>query len=300
LNANKTIFIDIEVDFVSKKVFDIGAVTENGREFHSKSLSAFSDFLRGNKYICGHNIFNHDLKYLEKEIIKSDVKYFIDTLYFSPLLFPKKPYHSLVKDDKLTTDELNNPLNDAKKACDLFNDEIAAFKTLEEQLQQIYYCLLKDQIEFKDFFHYIGYKNTEQNVSVLIRNFFDGIICENAPVEKMANKYSVELAYALSQINVIKYDSLTPPWVLKNYPKVENILNFLRSRNCQSCVYCKETLNETKALKRYFNYDNFRSYDGIPLQKSAVKAAVDGKSILVVFPTGGGKSITFQLPADGW
>ncbi|HAJ78542.1 MAG TPA: RecQ family ATP-dependent DNA helicase, partial [Fibrobacteres bacterium] len=34
-----------------------------------------------------------------------------------------------------------------------------------------------------------------------------------------------------------------------------------------------------------------------PLQEKAVKAAVDGKSLLAVFPTGGGKSITFQVPA---
>jgi len=64
-----------------------------------------------------------------------------------------------------------------------------------------------------------------------------------------------------------------------------------------SCPYCDESLDEMKALKRFFHYDDFRSYDGEPLQKSAVKAAVEGKSILAVFPTGGGKSITFQLPA---
>ena len=38
-------------------------------------------------------------------------------------------------------------------------------------------------------------------------------------------------------------------------------------------------------------------YGGEPLQEKAVKAAVDNKSILAVFPTGGGKSITFQVPA---
>src|SRR5690606_6436769 len=32
-------------------------------------------------------------------------------------------------------------------------------------------------------------------------------------------------------------------------------------------------------------------------QENAVKAAIDNKSILAVFPTGGGKSITFQVPA---
>lgn len=40
----------------------------------------------------------------------------IDTLYLSPLLFPHRPYHKLLKDDKLQTEEINNPLNDAKKA----------------------------------------------------------------------------------------------------------------------------------------------------------------------------------------
>jgi ATP-dependent DNA helicase RecQ len=113
----------------------------------------------------------------------------------------------------------------------------------------------------------------------------------------MIEKYPVELAYALSQVNAIEYDSATPPWVLKNYPKVENILHYLRSRKCLSCAYCDESLNESKALKRFFGYSEFKTYDGEPLQQKAVKAAIDGKSILTVFPTGGGKSITFQLPA---
>ena len=38
-------------------------------------------------------------------------------------------------------------------------------------------------------------------------------------------------------------------------------------------------------------------YAGEPLQENAVQAAVDNKSLLAVFPTGGGKSITFQIPA---
>lgn len=50
-------------------------------------------------------------------------------------------------------------------------------------------------------------------------------------------------------------------------------------------------------LKRIFGYDSFRTYNGEPLQEKAAQAAVDGKSVLAVFPTGGGKSITFQLPA---
>lgn len=50
-------------------------------------------------------------------------------------------------------------------------------------------------------------------------------------------------------------------------------------------------------LKQLFGYDAFRTYDGEPLQEQASQAAVDGKSLLAIFPTGGGKSLTFQLPA---
>jgi ATP-dependent DNA helicase RecQ len=86
--------------------------------------------------------------------------------------------------------------------------------------------------------------------------------------------------------------------VLKNYPEVERIMFRLRNKPCVSgCVYCNNALDIHKGLKRLFGFDSFRTYGGEPLQEKAVKAAVDNKSILAVFPTGGGKSITFQVPA---
>ncbi len=45
-------------------------------------------------------------------------------------------------------------------------------------------------------------------------------------------------------------------------------------------------------LKRCWGYDTFK-----PLQKEAVETAVAGRDCLVVLPTGGGKSICYQLPA---
>ena len=291
---NGIVFIDIEVDFESKKVLDIGAIKDNGCEFHSSSLNAFSDFLHGSKYVCGHNIINHDIKYLD-EIHKTE--FFIDTLHLSPLLFPKKPYHSLVKDDKIDTDELNNPLNDAKKARDLFYDEVAAFTNLKEPLRHIYHGLLGSRDEFRHFFSFLGYDNKLHNITGLIYETYAGKLCANSPIEKLTHKYPVELAYVLALISVIEYETVTPRWVTKSFPRVENVLRLLRSRKCLACPYCEESLDEVKALKRFFHYDNFRNYDGIPLQQSAVKAAVEGKSVLAVFPTGGGKSITFQLPA---
>lgn len=63
------------------------------------------------------------------------------------------------------------------------------------------------------------------------------------------------------------------------------------------CAYCDNALDIHRGLKRLFGFDSFRSYEGEPLQERAAKAAIDNKSLLAIFPTGGGKSITFQLPA---
>ena len=49
--------------------------------------------------------------------------------------------------------------------------------------------------------------------------------------------------------------------------------------------------------KNVFSYNEYRSFDGVPLQEMAVNTALHNMSLLAVFPTGGGKSITFQVPA---
>ena len=67
-----------------------------------------------------------------------------------------------------------------------------------------------------------------------------------------------------------------------------------------SLVRCGEIVNEMSGndslnpigiLKEYWGYDSFR-----PMQEEIVRTALDGRDVLAILPTGGGKSVCFQVP----
>ena len=291
-------FIDSEIGVEDKAIQDLGAVKEDGAVFHSASVRDFWAFLSGADFLCGHNVIHHDLKYLCPEGEAPVQAGVIDTLYLSPLLFPERPYHALLKNDKLQSEELNNPLNDAEKAMRLFYDEVNAFSVLSANVKQIYFGLLGEVEEFRGFFSYIAYRPLLKPLPEVIREEFSGRICENADLAELIGSHPVELAYALALIGTEDRHSITPPWLLHRYPDLTPVMRQLRSKPCAArCAYCAEALSIHRNLKEFFGFDEFRTYGNEPLQERAAQAAVDGKSRLAVFPTGGGKSLTFQLPA---
>ena len=295
-------FFDIEVNPKSEQLLDLGCILSDGTSFHKNQLLEFERFVEKSDFICGHNILAHDLVYVQKRLGNPNwgLNKAIDTLLLSPLLFPQNPYHHLVKDDKLQTDELSNPLNDSIKSKDLFYDEVAAFQKLDNGFKEILYLLLSKQNGFINFFRYINYSSSENIADLpgIIRNYFLGKICSGSDIDSFVRTASVPLAYTLALLNANDRYSITPPWVLRNYPDVESLLYLLRNNPCVTgCDYCKLALDPVRALKRLFGFPGFRMYGNEPLQEDAVNAAIHGESLLAVFPTGGGKSITFQVPA---
>ena len=300
--ADKWAFVDTEVGLKDHRVHDIGALRYDGATLHENDQKALESFFEeGNvDFVCGHNIVHHDVEYLFPHDGQQLKWLLVDTLYVSPLLFPKRPYHHLVKDDKLMSDQLNNPVNDCEKARELLMDEIAQWNLLPERKRNIFAALLCREMEFRGFLEMIKARVSCSQTDLVnwIRSEYEGKICAHADLASAINQSPCGLAFALALIGTGEGSSVTPGWVLHNYPEVEYVVKTLRHTRChEGCSYCSRQLDIRYNLKLLFGYDSFRTYNGEPLQENAVQTAVDGKSLLAIFPTGGGKSLTFQLPA---
>lgn len=292
------LFIDIETDSQSRHVLDIGALYGD-QIFHENQTAKLVAFASNAKFVCGHNFLQHDYPHLKTVLPHIAPKQIIDTLLLSPLLFPARPYHALGKDYKTAFEESdNNPLTDCIITRDLLESEMQAFAALSGSLKTIFYCLLHDKDGYAAFFAAQNFQAACDDLPALIQQTFADYICRHAKLNTLIRHYAIELAYTLSLIHANHRYSITPKWLLHQYPKIERIHSQLCATPCSAhCSYCARALNPKTALNRYFGYPDFRQYNGQNLQETAALAAVQHQSLLAVFPTGGGKSITFQVPA---
>ncbi|MBT8351831.1 MAG: RecQ family ATP-dependent DNA helicase, partial [Deltaproteobacteria bacterium] len=111
------------------------------------------------------------------------------------------------------------------------------------------------------------------------------------------------LAYCLAWLQVSGSNSVLPPWVRHRFPEISQILKILRDESCgnNDCLYCQENHNPDLHLERFFGFPSFRekptTVDGKSLQRVIVADGMKDLPLLAILPTGGGKSLCFQLPA---
>ena len=80
-------------------------------------------------------------------------------------------------------------------------------------------------------------------------------------------------------------------------------MRLLRDTPCAdaACHWCRERHDPRKELKRWFGFDDFRPEpvddEGRPMQRTIVEAAMAGRHVLGILPTGTGKSLCYQMPA---
>jgi len=324
LFSENTLAIDFEI-LPGGNIFHIGAVFRS-KSFERKNISCIktalrdlSEFSEGADYILGHNIAKHDLPtvkagFPEAAFLKLPV---IDTLFLSPLAFPENPYHKLIKDYKPVKNSKNDPVADARLAIAVFEDQMAVFQALsrtDPHLTAFYAFAFETDISSNERFGLKGNFNIFQNLSehlpdsreakTIFQDQSRGKICETG-LEKIWETCTgpggrrAMLAYVLSWIRVSGGNSILPPWVKHEFPEICDIIRVLRySCGDKSCSYCREHNDSEGLLKKYFGFDTYRPLaDGRPLQKQIIDSGLGGNSLLGILPTGGGKSICYQIPA---
>lgn len=318
--------LDLEVHPETAEILAIAAIRKStGRkiDYRHRDISAFlqklENLLEQSNCLIGHNLLKFDLVHL----IAKDSRFSkflnrsIDTLWLSPLAFPLKTYHNLDKphlDSALNDGLKNDPEKDALLSIELLESQQKAFLGLDTGLLMAIHYLTtreKDSTGFDAFFKNLRNVNTldEEDSLTAIHQSLKGLACSSGLrrriVEFSTPEYSWSLAYALSWITVSPENAALPPWVIKTFPKVVNVLHSLRLTNCRrtDCVWCSEHREPKAALKRYFGYEDFRKFPPDPdkvggsLQHRIVDEAMQGNSIIGVLPTGAGKSICYQIPA---
>lgn len=308
----------------------LGAFQVDGRSFERKNtthrrtaaaLSALDSFCQDARFILGHNLIHHDLPVMAANnpslaLLRKPV---IDTLFLSPLAFPRNPYHRLVKNYKMVRDSLNDPVQDARLALTIFAEQYAALrKQAAENL---------DLVRFYQFcFATHGEGTPNRNYrglamvcrTLVVQAFqseteaLDGLIplirdkaCPEQ-IKRVADTYFPMgstrgvLPFAVAWLQVAGSDSILPHWVRHQFPVLNKILEQLRETHCgqDNCTYCSDNHDPATQLRRFFQYPDFRvTDDGQPLQRELVIGGMQGRSLLGILPTSGGKSVCFQVPA---
>ncbi|HEX5052479.1 MAG TPA: RecQ family ATP-dependent DNA helicase, partial [Planctomycetota bacterium] len=248
----------------------------------------------------------------------------VDTLVLSTIAFAEHPYHALLKDYKLVRDSVNDPLADARIAARLLADahhqlrKLATanptFARVVRGLSHVGMRSVSAQAQAgMDLCFDAATCEAPRDLDSDLRELLDQRACATAletllPVSRLPPETQLALLFAVAWLRVSgSHDTTSPsvvmPWVRRQFPQITNLLQTLRDRPCPSttCTWCRSVHDPVAQLQRWFRYPDFRAEpplpDGRPAQRAIVEAGFADRPHLALLPTGGGKSLCFQLPA---
>lgn len=321
--------VSVDVEALPEKnnrIFAIGAVRSDRADTFNSTCSAakapsvaisLNRFAHGGKVLLGHNLKRHDVPLLCDQLPQLGCLHWpvLDTLELSALAFPSNPYHRLVKGYKLITDERNNPTKDARVALNVFEETVEALLETHEQASwwlTLLHFLLRDDEGMALLLSQVREKTAptgEMAARIVIARFAERCCTTHlkalaADMEGSSTNHDPwSVAFALSWVRVAGGNSILPHWVFHEMPAVRQWIARLREIDCgqPDCVYCRQNHHPESLLSTLFDKPGFRPHptapDGGSLQRAIVSAGLARESLLAVLPTGGGKSICYQLPA---
>jgi ATP-dependent DNA helicase RecQ len=300
------ILLDIERELIKSsqewRIREVALIDNQGNHRHqnpdSWQLNQILQQLEQAKVIVGHNIRRHDLPILYQEVKRQPPENLeqkiCDTLELSSLFFSGKPTHSL---NKLYREELglNDPVEDAWESyevyqrCQTENNLPILVRYWATRLLPNSYLSLSDSDtwgliepynenlskEWEDLRAQHSWLNVQSLQEYLER------------LEAKNNQNLGAVVYLNWLYHINSPSACRPKWL-------ELELSTFREAEENSVFFCSSGEDLCRELQYFFGQDyHFR--EG---QLEIIQTLLDTHQVpLGILPTGGGKSLTFQLPA---
>ena len=314
--------IDLEVDAKTARINALAAWRpDTGEQLTTRSgppdareASRLDRMARGARFVMGHNLIAFDIPHLQAVYPGLGLLSLprLDTLLLNPLAFPRRPYHRLVKhykDAGLLRQTRNDPLLDSQLAHEALASQYRELVKASPEALAVWHWLSSaaNGDAFDSFFALRRGRQrpTKEEGQETLRRYLSERACRIASKEAVLQAESNPWAttYAVAWMEAADTGSAIPPWVLLNHPETQELSTRLRDSPCQdsACQWCKEHNNPEQEFRRWSNYPGFRAEpktdDGASMQGRIVAKAMNGDDLLAIMPTGGGKSLCYQVPA---